>query len=110
MPQRETVSEVIAAATLCVAVPVDRGGELAAGAQEVLESLPIVRYADVREIVEVDADDDGLAATIDCRVTLHVDAPSADGATVREVLRETALVRDVDRFAVVDVPYRIERW
>ncbi|WP_440764129.1 hypothetical protein [Natronorubrum sp. DTA7] len=72
MLERKTVSEVIAAATLCIPVPVDHGGKLAVGTQAILESFLIVRYADVRETGEVDVDDDKLAVTTDSRLTCHV--------------------------------------
>lgn len=110
MSERDTVIERIAAATLRIDVPLERGGELAVAAQEVLESLATVRYADVRELGAVDAGDDGLAVTIDCRLTLHSDGATAAEATGRQALREADRVLGVDRFETVDGPYRIERW
>ncbi|WP_339102847.1 hypothetical protein [Haloterrigena salinisoli] len=110
MIERDTVTELIAEARLRVDVPLERGGELAVAAQDVLESLAIVRYADVRELGAVDAGDDGLSVAIDCRLTLHVDDATAAAAATRRALRETDRVLGVDRFETVDGPYRIERW
>ena len=110
MIERDTVTEVIAEATLRVDVPIDRGDELAAGAQDVLESLETVRYADVREIDDVDAGDDGLSVAVDCRLTLHVDDGIESPTAVRGSLSDLDDVLGVDRFETVDGPYRIERW
>ena len=107
---RDVVTEAILEGTLAVDVPIERGDELAAGAQDVLESLSIVRYADVREIGDVDAGDDGLAVTVDCRLTLHVDAETPDESAVRDAVRDLERVLEIDRLEVVDGPYRIEAW
>ena len=110
MSDRDTVTEVILEATLRVDVPIDRGDELAAGAQDVLESLGVVRYADVRELGDVDAGEDGLSVTTDCRLTLHVADRIDDPAAFRADLLELDRVLGVDAFEIVDGPYRIERW
>ena len=110
MIERDTVTEVIAEATLRVDVPIDRGDELAAGAQDVLESLELIRYADVQEIGDVDAGDDGLSVAIDCRLTLHVDDGTESARVAREAVHELDRVLGVNRFETVDGPYRIERW
>ncbi|ELY52023.1 hypothetical protein [Natronolimnohabitans innermongolicus] len=110
MTARDTVTELIAEGTLRVDVPVDRGDELAIGAQDVLESLPVVRYADVREIVDVDAGEGGLSVAVDCRLTLHLEGTAADVAAVRDSLLELDRVLGIDRLEAVDGPYRIERW
>ena len=109
MSDPATVTEILVQSTISVDVPIDRGDELAAGTQDVLEGLALVRYADVREIGDVDAGDDGLAVAVDCRLTLHVDGSVGDPA-VRTALLEQDRVRDVDRLEAVDGPYRIERW
>ena len=110
MIDRDTVTEIIAEATLRVDVPIDRGDELAAGAQDVLESLAAVRYADVREIGDVDAGEDGLSVAVDCRLTMHVDDGTEGPTAVRGSLSHLDDVLGVDRFETVDGPYRIERW
>ena len=110
---RPTVTELIVETTLRVDVPVDRGDELAAGAQDVLESVAAVRYADVAEIDDVDAGEEGLAVAVECRLTLHADAEaddSADPASVRRSLLADDRVLALDRFEAVDGPYRIESW
>ena len=110
MIDRDTVTEVIAEATLRVDVPIDRGDELAAGAQDVLEGLELVRYADVQEIGDVDAGDDGLSVAVDCRLTLHADDATESATAAREALRDLDRVLGIDGFETVDGPYRIERW
>jgi len=109
-PSRDTVSEVIVEGTVRVDVPIDRGDELAAGAQDVLESLPVVRYADVREIGDVDAGEDGLSVATDCRLTLHLEDGARDVAAVRDSLLELDRVLGSEGLEAVDGPYRIERW
>ena len=114
---RPAVTELIVEATPRVDVPVDRGDELAAAAQERLESVATVRYADAAEIGDVDAGEEGLAVALDCRLTLHAnlegdrtaDAP-ADPDAVRRSLLADDRVLDLERFEVVDGPYRIESW
>ena len=110
MSNRETVTEVLVESTLCVAVPLERADELAAGVQAVLESLAQVRYADVVELVAVDAGDDALDVTVDCRLTLHVDEPPADAAALEESLRTLERVAAVDTLEIDDGPYCVERW
>lgn len=120
MSPRTTVTELHVEATLRVDVPIDRGDELAAAAQDVLESVGTVRYADVAEIGDVDAGDEALAVAVECRLTLHAadvasdDAETAgdadepaDAATVRRSLLEDGRVLGLERFEVVDpVPNR----
>ncbi|SFC55524.1 hypothetical protein SAMN05444422_11094 [Halobiforma haloterrestris] len=121
MSGRDTVTELHVEGTLCVDVPVDRGDELAVGAADALESIDIVRFADVLELGEVDAGDEGLAVVVDCRLTLHLDESLGEekeegfGSRVRERLsaaRETdsGRARAVDRLEVVDGPYVVETW
>lgn len=110
---RAAVTELIVEATPRVDVPVDRGDELAAAAQERLESVATVRYADAAEIGDVDAGEEGLAVALDCRLTLHADLEgdrTADPDAVRRSLLGDDRVLDLERFEVVDGPYRIESW
>lgn len=117
---RDTVTELHAEGTLCVDVPVDRGDELAAAAADALESIGTVRFADVLELGEVDAGDEGLSVAVDCRLTLHVDDPLEDEefrSRVREQLSgdldadsDSNPVLDIDRLEVVDGPYVVETW
>ncbi|WP_049927596.1 hypothetical protein [Halopiger goleimassiliensis] len=108
MVRRDVVTETIAEAALVVDVPIERGDELAAGAQDALESLAVVRYADVREIGEVDAGESGLAVSVDCRLTLHVDPDAPDESAGSDSVRDLERVLEIDRFETVDGPYRVE--
>ncbi|APW97977.1 hypothetical protein CHINAEXTREME_09385 [Halobiforma lacisalsi AJ5] len=121
MSGRDTVTELHVDGTLCVDVPVDRGDELAVGAADALESIDVVRFADVLELGEVDAGDEGLAVAVDCRLTLHLDEPLGEekeegfGSRVRERLTsargtDSCCTFDVDRFEVVDGPYVVGTW
>lgn len=110
MSDRDTVTEIIVEATPRIDVPLERGDELAAGTQDVLESLSVVRYADVRELTDVDAGEEGLSVTVDCRLTLHADDSTGEVDAVRQALLERDRVLGIDRFEAVDGPYRVERW
>lgn len=110
MSNRETVTEVLVEGRLRVVVPLERADELATGVQAVLESPAQIRYADVTELGAVDAGDDALVVTVDCRLTLHVDEPPADAATLSDSLRTLERVVAVDSLEIDDGPYRVERW
>jgi hypothetical protein len=107
MTGRETVHEVEATATLTLALPRERGGELRTVAAERLETVDPVRHAAVADLGEVDAHEDGLDVTVEAALTLQFDAPGeAEGAADRLSRAVAAL----DSFDVVAGPYEIEAW
>lgn len=110
MTDADAVTEVIADATVTVEVPIERGDELAAGATDALEAVPVVRYAGVETVGEVDAGEDGLAVAVGCRLTFHVDERLATVGEVRDRLAAAPDVHAVEDFDAIDGPYRVAAW
>lgn len=107
MTGRETVHEVEVTATVTLALPRERGGELRTVAAEHLRTINAVSHAAVADLGEVDAHDDGLVVTVEAALTLQFDAPGeAEGAADRL----SGAVADLDAFEVVAGPYEIEAW
>lgn len=126
-PGRDTVTELHVEATLRVDVPLDRGNELAIGAADSLEEADAVRFADVLELGDVDAGEDGLSVAVDCRLTLHFEDPLPDAEPSQKRVREKLVggrlddsdanavvgaddILGIDRLEVVDGPYAVESW
>jgi hypothetical protein len=107
MTGRATVHELETTATVTLAVPRERGGELRAVATEHLEAIDFVRSAAVVEQGAVDAHEDGLSVTCEADLTLHFGEP-VDGEEARA--RLAAEVAALDDFDVLSGPYEIEAW